>query len=185
MWSTANGAVAACDGVTLQRGPYESLWLRVGLATPMPMVRALMDRIEEALAEATSGSRPAAVYVTLAETSVDAEHIRALRARGFSFHRSQPIPANLARGVMRPQRLIQIAKASSTKPHASTLHPCYAPARSHLSAPPQLLSRAAASAISPGKPAYAQVAAHQQRQHPTQPTAPTSQFYRREGILEQ
>ena len=96
--------------------------------------------------------------------------------------RSQPIPANLARGVMRPQRLIQIAKASSTKPHASTLHPCYAPARSHLSAPPQLLSRAAASAISPGKPAYAQVAAHQQRQ---QPAAATSQFYRRAGILEQ
>ena len=96
--------------------------------------------------------------------------------------RSQPLPANLARGVMRPQRLIQIAKASSTKPHASTLHPCYAPARSHLSAPPQLLSRAAASAISPGKPAYAQVAAHQQRR---QPTAATSQFYRRVGILEQ
>lgn len=82
--STANGAVAACDGVTLQRGPYESLWLRVGLATPMPTVRALMDRIEEALAEAASV--PAAVYVTLAETSVDAEHIRAIRARGFSFH---------------------------------------------------------------------------------------------------
>ena len=93
--------------------------------------------------------------------------------------RSQPLPANLARGVMRPQRPIQIAKASSTKPHASTLHPCYAPARSHLSAPPQLLSRAAASAISPGKPAYAQVAAHQQRQ---QPTAPTSQFYRLRGV---
>ena len=96
--------------------------------------------------------------------------------------RSQPLPANLALGVMRPWRLLQIEAPSATKPRTSTLHPCYARARSHLSAPHQLLSCAAASAISPGKPAYAQVAAHQQRQ---QPAAATSQFYRRAGILEQ
>mmetsp|Transcript_9821 Transcript_9821/g.22311 ORF Transcript_9821/g.22311 Transcript_9821/m.22311 type:complete len:277 (-) Transcript_9821:944-1774(-) len=72
------------QGIVLQQGPYESLWIRLGSGgMAMAGAELLAEQIDASVAaHKTTG----ALYVALAEEQLQHEHIATLLQRNFKFH---------------------------------------------------------------------------------------------------
>ena len=82
--TTATGRLLSQEGAVLQRGPFHSLWIRVGGSEVS--TAALEDLVSNALEDQAARKVPGAVYVALDERNVASEHVRCLHRCGFRFH---------------------------------------------------------------------------------------------------
>ena len=91
---TETGPIALVDGAFLQRGPFNSLWIRLGGDGRTKVGTGVLEKlVGDALTEQASLKIPGAVYVALDERSVAPEHVRCLHACGFRFHHHRKSPA--------------------------------------------------------------------------------------------
>jgi len=90
---TETGRLIRVGGAVLQRGPFHSLWIRVGGdARRKVSAGALEELVSTSLSDQAALKVPGAVYVALDERSISSEHVQCLHRCGFRFHHHRTSP---------------------------------------------------------------------------------------------
>jgi len=85
--TTVTGRLLVRNGAVVQRGPFGSLWLRLGcVGREVPSPEVMLSLLDTLLSAQALAELPGAVYVALPESGIDAPHIRGLLDGRFSFH---------------------------------------------------------------------------------------------------
>uniref|UniRef100_A0A7S2N0P1 Nudix hydrolase domain-containing protein n=1 Tax=Haptolina brevifila TaxID=156173 RepID=A0A7S2N0P1_9EUKA len=87
--ATAHGTLIEDSGVVVQRGPFESIWLRAGVMPNTPwhtLWRKLTQYVQVALEEEKKKTRCGAIYVVISLRSMQAIDFAWLADHGFRFH---------------------------------------------------------------------------------------------------
>ena len=97
--TTATGnLIVHGDGVIMQRGPFNSLWIRLGCGPVVAAAASVTTHVREALTSLAAAKNPAAVYVALPERGLEASHISGLLDLGFAYHHYRPQDESSGRG---------------------------------------------------------------------------------------